>query len=293
MKYVVLVMCGALWAGCAVDAIGSHGAQACASDGACAAGQSCYRGFCIPSASEGDDGTAGDGSATTGEGSTNDREPDGTTPGESDASDPANEPEGTGAPDRGGSTMSPVDLCDEGQARCGHDCVDLGSDPDHCGECDNGCDDSAVCEGGSCLSECTAKHTDCSGSCVDTGNSADPCGACGRACDAGQLCCDGACVPHDASNCATCGVACEGDTCCDWGCADTTTDEANCGGCGIACAGGETCVDGICCAMGMTSCDGRCVNLDTNRSHCGACEHTCGTGATCRIGRCCTGPRCQ
>jgi uncharacterized protein (TIGR03382 family) len=40
--------------------------------------------------------------------------------------------------------------CPDGETRCGESCVDLRSDPDHCGACDRACGSGARCVGGSC-----------------------------------------------------------------------------------------------------------------------------------------------
>lgn len=87
-------------------------------------------------------------------------------------------------------------------------CVDIATDPGHCGSCGVTCagDDSEkfvypVCRYGSCETACQMGHADCNGDLGDgceINTDFDPrnCGECGHACDAvaGQACVTGRCV---------------------------------------------------------------------------------------------------
>jgi Stigma-specific protein, Stig1 len=81
-------------------------------------------------------------------------------------------------------------------------CVDLGSDPQHCGACATACAAGQVCVSGHCTTECLANQTNCNGTCVNTQTDFDNCGACGNPCPSGQTCSHGTCVtcPDCSSN---------------------------------------------------------------------------------------------
>jgi hypothetical protein len=114
---------------------------------------------------------------------------------------------------------------------CGSNCVDLSSDPLHCGTCTTVCTTAdagdpgdagtitAICTGGTCGIVCDGGLSECTGQCFDTSNDLNHCGSCTNACDGGA-CCSGTCI-------------------------DTTSDNANCGACGAACDAG-TCISSTC-----------------------------------------------
>ncbi len=142
--------------------------------------------------------------------------------------------------------------CPQGQQRCGEQCVDLDTDQNHCGTCDNACGDGMVCNGaGQCALPCENGLTDCGGTCVDTDTDQNHCGACDNACDPGYLCDGGGqCV----IDCAT------GLTDCSGTCVDLTLDDLHCGACDHGCDAGFLCA-GSTCEMG---CDGApCQEGDT------------------------------
>lgn len=87
------------------------------------------------------------------------------------------------------------DADDECERCGGGSCVDLKTDPNHCGSCDTVCPESA-CVGGVC--GCAASLASCGGTCVDTQSSTSNCGSCGNVCALGQTCASGVC---------TCGLA--------------------------------------------------------------------------------------
>lgn len=101
-------------------------------------------------------------------------------------------------------------LCPPGQTLCGSSCVDLGTDPTHCGACSVSClmigqnkNGVGTCNYGSCTYECQQGWGDCNGNpsdgCeVNLNSDQRHCGACGNACDAlaGQPCIGGQCAVH-------------------------------------------------------------------------------------------------
>lgn len=89
--------------------------------------------------------------------------------------------------------------CPVSLSSCDGDCVDLRSDPLHCGACGEACAADAQCVSGSCLEarSCPSGLELCSEEgieqCVDVRTSDFHCGACGRLCGPGQGCAGGAC----------------------------------------------------------------------------------------------------
>ena len=156
-------------------------------------------------------------------------------------------------------------------------CVDLLTDDDHCGECDNQCGLHADCIDGECT--CVTGYTACSGQCVNLNFDAANCGICGNLCAAGEVCVNGQC----AFDCA-----CEGGmSCCGTDCVDTETDEAHCGACDNACRADQVCDHGTCeCTGSLEDCDGECVDTRTDNAHCGNCLTSCGAWGVCRDGIC-------
>ncbi len=124
--------------------------------------------------------------------------------------------------------------CAPGLDMCGDGCVDLRSDPVHCGECGAACGAREECVEGGCARACAAGTTRCGGACVDTASDSRHCGRCDVRCAVEETCSAGLCL-------------------CEWGkvrcedvCADLSQDEDNCGRCGLACEGAATCREGLC-----------------------------------------------
>ena len=104
------------------------------------------------------------------------------------------------------STHRPECACPEGLTLCGDDCVNITTDPVHCGSCGISCagelnNNIDVCVYGSCERSCKQGWGDCNGDLTDGCESnllSDQrnCGACGNACDAlaGQPCVAGQCA---------------------------------------------------------------------------------------------------
>jgi hypothetical protein len=106
-----------------------------------------------------------------------------------------------------GVTGSEVCVCPAGTTACGTfpdiSCVNLRTDPFHCG---------------SCLNRCLAGQTTCcavglfdQGECVDTQTDLRHCGGCGIACDPGRTCISGLC---QEPGCVPYGEACSSATDC-------------------------------------------------------------------------------
>ena len=111
-------------------------------------------------------------------------------------------------------------------------CIDLTTDPAHCGACANACPATSSCVDGTCT--CPASQSICDASCVDLMSDPANCGACQT--DCGDLfCLQGACA-------SDCGELTE----CTGACVDLVSDSANCGACGSVCGTGSSCVDGQC-----------------------------------------------
>lgn len=97
--------------------------------------------------------------------------------------------------------------CRADLALCAGMCVDLASDPRHCGACNNACDQGQQCVLGACegteigplpiarglVPECAAPRLECDGLCVDPERDPDHCGGCASACDSG-VCEQGRCA---------------------------------------------------------------------------------------------------
>ncbi|WP_437835320.1 MXAN_6577-like cysteine-rich protein [Sorangium sp. So ce1153] len=173
-----------------------------ACDNACAEGQRCEAGLC---------GGGGGGGGGGGEG-------------------------GRGG-DGGGGDMGGVEECGEGETACGTSCVDLETNPRHCGKCDDPCAEGQVCTDGAC--GCADGLTDCDGACVDVQSDRTHCGSCEASCSPTQLCAEGAC---------TCSAEL---TDCGGSCANLQTSELHCGSCETACERGAFCQAGACtCVIG-------------------------------------------
>src|SRR5271166_4657831 len=99
-------------------------------------------------------------------------------------------------------------------------CVDLNTDPNHCGKCGHQCPTGQVCLGGRC--HCPATEQEC-----------------GKTANGDSICC----AP--------------GLDCCNGQCVNTQTDAANCGACGVSCGSGN-CVHGVCQCPPGTACRAGC-----------------------------------
>ena len=178
--------------------------------------------------------------------------------------------------------------CDEdgGFSECGDRCVDLNSDPDHCGSCSDSCQSdvdgaTVICVDGNCEIECpdpVETYCDDLDLCVNLDFDDDHCGVCGTQCLEGESCVEGAC------DCTE-----EGYAECDDKCVDTMSDPNHCGECGESCDGDFFCISGLCeadCSDPMTVCDTYCVDTTTNPNYCGNCDNTCESDELCVDSEC-------
>jgi hypothetical protein len=87
--------------------------------------------------------------------------------------------------------------CDDATVACEDDCVDLDSDPDHCGACGNACEApravSSGCDGGVCQLACADGFTDENGDLLDSdGDGCETqCEPTDEVCDGNENDCDG------------------------------------------------------------------------------------------------------
>ena len=190
--------------------------------------------------------------------------------------------------------------CPVGQTSCFGTCVNLMTDPQHCGSCGPTggaiCGTGQACVQGVCSQVCPIGQALCGGICTRLDTTTN-CGACGTTCAAGFVCnspggLGGFCAP-DPSICTA------GQTNCGGTCTSTATDVNNCGACGLRCGApnaSASCAAGACqftCNAGFSDCDGLIgtgceTNITTSAANCGACGRVCATGQVCTNGQCAT-----
>ncbi len=215
----------------------------------------------------------------------------GTAPDSGGDGDVDGEPDG--ADENEGGEAQP---CDEpNHDRCGAECVDLQSDPRHCGACDVDCAQlanvtpSAVsCVGGNCSLDgaCAAGFADCddnaTNGCEADLSKAEHCGACDVTCSPPTP----ACSEEGLSGTFKCVDDCPSDhpTLCGTECADTGSDVSHCGGCDTKCSAvanaKPTCQNGICgyaCEPGYADDGVGCTDID----ECAGGVAVCDPHATC------------
>lgn len=102
-----------------------------------------------------------------------------------------------------------VSMCRSDQTMCGDTCVDIESDPLHCGRCEMVCPAppgaTPTCTSRICGTTCDTGMADCdtmpmNGCETDVRISEVHCGGCRSSCAAGQLCLDGSCGFGDGSD---------------------------------------------------------------------------------------------
>lgn len=167
-------------------------------------------------------------------------------------------------------------------------CVNLDTDPLHCGKCDIVCPAGQKCQGGGCVCDavkgevvekCYFDPKDQSKFyCVNT--DIQNCGKCGNQCRLNEVCVNGQCTcPAPLSKCDS------GE------CTNKLSDAKNCGTCGAECdAVTQICSLGNCiCApsKGYRNCgEAQCTNVKTSTNHCGLCQIACTGGQSCSNGLC-------
>ncbi|MCB9638231.1 MAG: hypothetical protein H6727_04890 [Myxococcales bacterium] len=182
-------------------------------------------------------------------------------------------------------------VCSAGLEQCGVDCVDLNSNANHCGACNNVCTGATprcACPEGSnrcqtagskpsCVEACPAGQTDCGTACVsDFPTNKDHCGECGNECRTDQVCSAGECKCESSAK--DCGGAC----------VDITKSADHCGACNNPCVAGQACRSGKCepCPKDDQCGGGVCADRSSDVNHCGTCNNKCGQDETCCNGSC-------
>ncbi len=147
-----------------------------------------------------------------------------------------------------------------------YECVDLSSNSNYCGSCDNPCNCGTDCSNGVCL------------------NSDPNCQKMGVNCgDSGLTCCINGCtnILSSISNCGECSFLCDqiGTECCEGQCNDLSSNIDTCGSCTNSCQDSQICENCTCignmCDPGLTLCDGLCVDITSDPFNCGSCEYLC------------------
>lgn len=203
-------------------------------------------------------------------------------------------------------------------ACCDGHCVDLDSNRDHCGSCNNPTPTGGVClDGNTSCFNFSGQTVVCGDTCADLSIDLNHCGSCDHACNIGsEVCSQGHCCPvgyvwggtrccpltthEDHGLCCAAGFYNSNGICCPdrWTncggtCVDTDIDLNNCGGCGVrpptngVCLGGvPQCFlshnsNGLCCPFGQTNCGGTCRDLQVDLNNCGACGVHAPAGGVC------------
>ncbi len=82
-------------------------------------------------------------------------------------------------------------------AACGNQCVDMTTDPRHCGGCGEACDPGWICGEARCHRACDPGEAECDDECVDIRSDREHCGGCFTQCEAREQCVDGDCMGVD------------------------------------------------------------------------------------------------
>ena len=176
--------------------------------------------------------------------------------------------------------------CASGLTLCDGRCVDLESDPDHCGACGDSCGAFECAErtcgpdlrpdaGGDAGRDPDGGVSEDGGASIDGGRRPP---SIGRGGVGNPFTPDGGFdFPDDAvvNGCAI------GETACSGACVDLQRDHEHCGECGRACGPEQYCAAGECvdiCEDPLRPCGGSCVNFDTDERNCGRCGNVCRSG---------------
>lgn len=172
--------------------------------------------------------------------------------------------------------------CREGYTVCGGRCVDLQTDPDNCGVCENACPAGVQCISGACGGKVEGG--------VDGGVDADAASADSGDADAYQG--DGA-EPHPDGGNPEAGDGGNPEAGDAGKCKPPFDSPSQCGDCNTKCSGstpicapsdgGYGCVP--LCTAPLVQCGSQCVDLNSDPKHCGSCGNVCPTGL-CQGGKC-------
>ena len=153
--------------------------------------------------------------------------------------------------------------CNNGETMCDGECFDTTNTTNHCGSCDNNCNDltgwinpscnDSQCQATSCDESSNGCFDKTSKTCVDGSNDVLRCGKPGETCQKCSTsdphgfpyCVNGSCTTRCNNNYYWNGTVCEqvstpttcnnGETMCDGECFDTTNTTNHCGSCGTDC----------------------------------------------------------
>jgi hypothetical protein len=165
-------------------------------------------------------------------------------------------------------------------------CVDLQTDANNCGVCDNVCS-SGTCAAGEC---CPFGTIACGDSCISWNNDINNCNGCGNVCTApNNYCSYGQCQQCDYS--AGKSLCPDPNSSGNTFCTDLKSDLGNCGSCDNPCPNGA-CASGNCCPgqyqIGI-ACGDSCYFANKDTNHCGSCNNACpAPDSYCRNGWCVT-----
>ena len=159
-------------------------------------------------------------------------------------------------------------------------CVDVESNPEHCGKENVKCGENETCESGVCKGEtvtCKSGEENCEGRCISVLSDIDNCGGCGVMCEDAEICQNGKCIINCPIGFKLLG---SGE------CVDPETDNAHCGASDAECGGNSFCESGLClCPSGFFDCDDDISNGCESSS---VCAIKCEEGRkACDMGNCC------
>jgi hypothetical protein len=164
--------------------------------------------------------------------------------------------------------------CRPGLTECAGRCVNVGSDPDHCGACDNACGAGEQCLVGVCIQRPIVIDNLDGGVLLPDGAILLP---------------DGATVRPDGAPLGNGGSGGGGGD----GCFPPYNTADRCGDCSTSCdsalplcaPAGPSFECSNACEEGLLACSNRCIDPLTDPDHCGSCDRRCPT-AICREGAC-------
>lgn len=167
-------------------------------------------------------------------------------------------------------------LCTKDKTFCSDNCVDIKTNPLHCGQCGFKCPDSTICIWGLCKRFCPEGTKECEeGQCFDILSDSSNCGGCERVCPSDSICSSGECSCPKTNT--YCGLAC----------ISTQTNSNHCGKCNNRCRKTEVCRNGICgCKEGQKWCHHGCEDILNSVLNCGDCMRSCRPPKNCVKGVC-------
>jgi hypothetical protein len=184
--------------------------------------------------------------------------------------------------------------CKTGYTPCGSDCVDVLTDPSHCGRCDATCASGVACSAGNCGGSFDASRDavgDVGSSDASDGSATDS-SSDGSASDASDASGDGS--TSDASDASGDGSTSDASDASVDACPPPPYDNAaTCGSCFVKCVAPNTdCLNVggafVCrppCTPPLQACRGVCVDLQNDAFNCGVCDKICPSNL-CVAGKC-------